>query len=84
MHKKIKTWKNEKSILSDEEIALKNDFSDEIAKMQETYDTIYKEPYKTQQPKREIKAKSTIDLFLRLYSNLFLMYFLLVFLFNYQ
>jgi hypothetical protein len=80
VHKK----KNAKSILSDEEIALKKDFSDEIAKMQETFDTICKEPYKTQQPKREIEAKSTIDLFLRLYSNLFLMYFLLVFHCNYE
>ncbi len=39
-------------------MALKKDVLDEIARMQKTYDKIYKEFYKTQQPKRGIKAKA--------------------------
>jgi hypothetical protein len=56
--KRIKIRKNAKSILSDEEMALKKDVLDEIAKMQKTYNKIYKEFYKTQQPKRGRKAKA--------------------------
>jgi hypothetical protein len=56
--KRIKIRKNAKSILSDEEIALKKDVLDEIAKMQKTYDKVYKDFYKTQQPKRGRKAKA--------------------------
>jgi hypothetical protein len=55
--KRIKIRKNAKSILSDEEMALKKDVLDEIKQMQQTYDKIYKEFYKTQQPKRGRKAK---------------------------
>jgi hypothetical protein len=56
--KRIKIRKNAKSILSDEEKALKKDVLDEIAKMQKTYDKVYKDFYKTQQPKRGRKAKA--------------------------
>ena len=55
--KRIKIRKSAKSILSDEEIALKKDVLDEIKPMQQTYDKIYKEFYKTQQPKRGRKSK---------------------------
>ena len=55
---RIKIRKNAKSILSDEEIALKKNVLDEIKQMQQTYDKIYKEFYKTQQPKRGRKAKA--------------------------
>jgi hypothetical protein len=56
--KRIKIRKNAKSILSEEEIGLKKDVLDEIAKMQKTYDKVYKDFNKTQQPKRGRKAKA--------------------------
>ena len=56
--KRIKIRKNAKSLLSDEEIALKKDVLDEIIKMQKTYDKVYKDFYKSQQPKRGRKPKA--------------------------
>ncbi len=38
--------------------ALKKDILDEKAKMQKTFDKVYKDFYKTQQPKRGRKAKA--------------------------
>ncbi len=55
--KRIKIRKSAKSILSDEEIALKKNVLDEIKQMQQKYDKIYKKIYKTQPPKRGRKAK---------------------------
>jgi hypothetical protein len=55
---RIKIRKNAKSILSDEEIALKKDILDEIKKMQKTYDKVYRDYYKTQQPKRGRPGKA--------------------------
>ena len=55
--KRIKIRKNTKSLLSDEEIALKKNVLDEIIKMQKTYDKVYKDFYKSQQPKRGRKPK---------------------------
>ena len=37
---------------------MEKDVLDEIAKMQKTYDKVYKDFYKTQQPKRGRKAKA--------------------------
>lgn len=50
--------RNGKSVLSPEQVQLKVDTLNEIKKLQKTYDQIYKEFYKTQQPKRGRKPKA--------------------------
>jgi hypothetical protein len=49
-----------KTILSPEQIALKKDTLDEITKLQKTYDKIYKEFYKDQQPKKGRPKKGKV------------------------
>ena len=55
--KRIKK-QNAKSILSDDQIKLKEETLKEIKKLKDTYNKIYKEFYKTQQPKRGRKPKA--------------------------
>ena len=50
--------RNGKSILSADQIQLKEDTLKEIMKLKNTYNKIYKEFYKTQQPKRGRKPKA--------------------------
>ena len=50
--------RNGKSILSADQIKLKEDTLKEIMKLKTTYNKIYKEFYKTQQPKRGRKPKA--------------------------
>ena len=50
--------RNGKSILSADQIQLKEDTLKEIMKLKTTYNKIYKEFYKTQQPKRGRKPKA--------------------------
>ena len=50
--------RNGKSVLSAEQIQLKEETLKEIKKIKDTYNKIYKEFYKTQQPKRGRKAKA--------------------------
>ena len=50
--------RNAKSILSPDQIQLKEDTLREIKKIKDTYNKIYKEFYKTQQPKRGRKPKA--------------------------
>ena len=47
-----------KSILSPDQVQLKEDTLNEIKKLQKTYDKVYKDFYKSQQPKRGRKAKA--------------------------
>jgi hypothetical protein len=50
--------RNGKSILSSDQIQLKEETLKEIKKLKDTYNKIYKEFYKTQQPKKGRKAKA--------------------------
>jgi hypothetical protein len=50
--------RNGKSILSSDQIQLKEETLKEIKKIKDTYNKIYKEFYKTQQPKKGRKAKA--------------------------
>ena len=50
--------RNGKSILSSDQIQLKEETLKEINKLKDTYNKIYKEFYKTQQPKKGRKAKA--------------------------
>ena len=50
--------RNAKSVLSSEQIAFKKDTLEEIKKLQKTYDKVYRDYYKDQQPKRGRKAKA--------------------------
>ena len=49
--------RNAKSILSPDQIQLKEDTLREIMKLKTTYNKIYKEFYKTQQPRKGRKPK---------------------------
>jgi len=57
---RIKKRDGAKTILSPEQIALKKDTLDEITKLQKTYDKIYKEFYKDQQPKKGRPKKGKV------------------------
>ena len=50
--------RNGKSILSEDQMKLKEEMLIEITKLQKTYDKIYKDFYKTQQPKKGRKPKA--------------------------
>ena len=50
--------RNGKSILSPDQVQLKEDTLNEIKKLQKTYDKVYKDFYKSQQPKRGRKPKA--------------------------
>ncbi len=50
--------RNAKSILSPDQIQLKEDTLREIMKLKTTYNKIYKEFYKTQQPRKGRKPKA--------------------------
>ena len=50
--------RNGKSILSADQIKLKEDTLKEIMKLRTTYNKIYKEFFKTQQPKKGRKPKA--------------------------